>query len=66
MACPHTSSCELFPLFKLKTTLRVWQIRYCEGDYQSCERFKRSVCGEAMPSNLLPNGKVMELPRGGK
>jgi hypothetical protein len=54
-------SCELFPLFQLKSALRVWQINYCEGHWESCARYQASCGGQAVPINLLPNGKKITV-----
>jgi len=51
----------MYELFQLKGALRVWQINYCEGDYHRCARYQRAACGQAMPTNLLPNGKLLVL-----
>ena len=57
MACPHKETCELFPRFRLQNTLRVWQINYCEGEFQRCARYQLSNEGKQVPSTLLPNGR---------
>lgn len=59
MSCPHTTGCRLYPLFRMQAMLRIWQDRYCEGEYTQCERFKRATGKEAVPDNLLPNGKLL-------
>lgn len=56
----------MFPLFQLKGTLRVWQLNYCQGAFESCERFQKSCTGEAVEPNLLPNGKRLVLDPGVK
>ena len=58
--CPNMSNCRLYPLFKLAGTLKVWQINYCQGDYRTCERYKRTCCGEVVEDALLPNGKLLK------
>lgn len=57
--CTHATSCEMYDLFQLKGALRVWQINYCEGDFQRCARFQRACDGGRIPKNLLPNGKLL-------
>jgi hypothetical protein len=57
--CSHIPTCELYPLFGQKSTLRVWQVRYCEGDYQRCARYTLAGQGQPVPTNLLPNGKTL-------
>ena len=63
VTCSHMESCELFPLFQLKSALRVWQINYCEGDYTRCARYQASCSGDAVPINLLPNGKTIAVEK---
>jgi hypothetical protein len=57
--CPHATGCRLYPLFTMKTMLKVWQLTYCEGAFQSCKRFQQSARLEPVPDNLLPNGKIL-------
>ncbi len=59
--CPNSSSCELFPLFTLKSTLKLWQIKYCESDYERCARYSLTKSGKAVPPSLLPNGHSLRL-----
>jgi hypothetical protein len=59
--CSHVSSCELFPKFGLRGSLRVWQVFYCLGNYESCARFKASAEGRAVTPTLLPNGRELNL-----
>jgi hypothetical protein len=61
MACSHANTCPLFPLFSLKASLSVWQLHYCNGQFENCERLKRAKAGERVPPNLLPNGKSLDL-----
>jgi hypothetical protein len=56
------SSCNLFPIFKLRSSLRVWQTNYCESAFAQCERFKRAQSGSSVPANLLPNGELLNVP----
>lgn len=50
----------MFRLFTLSGTLAVWQTNYCSSDFERCERYKRACLGEAVPENLLPNGKLLK------
>jgi hypothetical protein len=59
MACSHVPTCQLFPLFKVKPSLRIWQMSYCENDFSKCARYKRSQAGEPVPVNLLPSGQIL-------
>jgi hypothetical protein len=60
VACPYTENCKLYPLFRLRASMKTWQIRYCDADFTACERYRRSQQGEDVPAELLPNG--MTLP----
>ncbi len=62
MKCPSTNGCPLFPLFRLKSSLGVWQIHYCENAFETCERYRLSKSGVRVPPNMLPNGRVLDIP----
>jgi hypothetical protein len=59
--CSHIDTCELFPKFGLKGSLKVWQTFYCEGTFEACARYKSSLAGRAPSPNLLPNGRELDL-----
>jgi len=59
MTCSHVASCPLFRLFTLNASLQLWRSNYCDGRFESCERFKLSLAGRQVPSNMLPNGKML-------
>lgn len=59
--CSHVSSCELFPKFGLRGSLKVWHTFYCEGHFERCERYQRALRGEPVPPHLLPNGRELNL-----
>lgn len=58
--CPHMDDCAMYPLLALSNVLKLWQDKYCAGDYQSCERFKRASRGAPVPAQLLPNGAMLK------
>lgn len=62
--CPQMDSCSMFPLLKLSGSLQSWKERYCSGDHQSCERYKRISKGLTVAPDMLPNG-VLLSERGG-
>lgn len=62
MACSRVVACPLFKQFSLKSSLKVWQSYYCEGDFTRCERYKLSSGACTVPPNLLPNGKLLDVP----
>jgi hypothetical protein len=55
-------TCALFPIFNLRSSLRVWQSNYCESEFTECERYRRSKSGSSVPMNLLPNGELLNVP----
>lgn len=63
MGCTHCQHCELYAQFALNPALQLWQVHYCQGDYQRCVRFQMSLRKETVPLNMLPNGTRVELPR---
>lgn len=61
-SCPRVPTCPLFARFKVKSSLAVWQSFFCEGTYDRCERYKLAAVGHAVAPNLLPNGRLLEVP----
>lgn len=59
--CSHVASCELFPKFKKRPSLGVWQTFYCHGRFTTCARYRLSLEGKPVPPSLLPNGKELNL-----
>ncbi len=55
--CPNKQSCQLFPLFRLRSSLQYWMEVYCDADYRRCVRYQRACEGSMPPPNILPNGK---------
>jgi len=53
------SDCGMYQLFTLSGTLSVWKMRYCQSEFEKCERFKRSARNEPVPNNLMPNGRLL-------
>ena len=64
--CPHMGDCEMYEMFELVGTLAIWQLRYCTGSFTTCERYCRTERGEAVPRNLLPNGRVLQKQETGR
>ncbi|HTN52608.1 MAG TPA: hypothetical protein VML50_09420 [Anaeromyxobacter sp.] len=60
-ACSHVATCELFPKFQRRASLKVWQTFYCEGRFPNCARYQLSLEGRPVPPNLLPNGRELNL-----
>jgi hypothetical protein len=63
MTCTHTGDCQLFPQFAAEPALKIWKQHYCEGEFKKCARFQRSLTGVAVPLELLPNGKELNVAR---
>jgi hypothetical protein len=64
--CTHVSGCSLFAMFRLESSGEVWKTLYCDGSFKRCARFKAATEGRSIPINLLPNGKMMDLPESGR
>jgi hypothetical protein len=52
----------MFAAFSLKSSLKVWQSIYCELQPSRCERLKAFKAKSPCPDNLLPNGKLVNVP----
>jgi hypothetical protein len=61
-SCPRIASCPLFQQFAMKSSLKVWQTYYCEGDFGRCERWRLAAVEKPVPVNLLPNGRKLDVP----
>ncbi len=59
--CPHLDSCELFPKFQKRASLKVWQAFYCDGKYDGCVRYRLALESKPISPNLLPNGRELNL-----
>jgi hypothetical protein len=57
------SKCELFPKFRLRASLRTWQINYCDADHSACARFVLVGAGQRPAPTLLPNGQHLPDPK---
>jgi len=57
--CPHMHNCEMYSVFQLAGILKTWQIRYCTGEFATCERYKRSSKGQPVEPELMPNGRLL-------
>ncbi len=60
--CPYTATCPVFATFRANGTLRIWQEHYCEREPGRCERLKAFLSGAPCPDNLLPNGRLVDVP----
>ena len=62
-SCPRVAAgCPLFRQFSMKSSLAVWQSYYCDGMYERCQRWQLVGKGQQVPLNLLPNGRLLEVP----
>jgi hypothetical protein len=57
--CPNMTNCEMYRVFTLAGALEVWKLNYCRADYARCERYKRTIAGQPVPVNLMPNGALL-------
>jgi len=60
--CPRVPTCPLFAQFKVKSSLKVWQSFFCEGTFDRCERYKLAARSLPVALNLLPNGRLLDVP----
>ena len=58
--CPHATHCEMFGLFGMQSALEIWKISFCEGDFPSCERYRRAQAGQPVPLHLMPSGALLK------
>ena len=61
-SCARVATCPLFKQFSMKSSLRVWQSYYCEGEFSRCVRWQLASTSKPVPQNLLPNGRLLEVP----
>jgi len=47
--------------FAADPSIELWKTHYCDGDYKRCVRYERSLKGQVVPLNLLPNGKEIVI-----
>ncbi|MCA9578627.1 MAG: hypothetical protein R3B40_07060 [Polyangiales bacterium] len=62
VACPNMGSCAMYGLFKHAGTLSVFKIRYCNGAFESCARYRVASEGRVVPLRLMPNGQTLKAP----
>ena len=61
-SCARVGTCPLFKQFSMKSSLQVWKTYYCEGDFGRCERWRLVTESKPVPQNMLPNGRLLEVP----
>jgi hypothetical protein len=49
----------MFPIFQNQHVLRIYQIQYCESQFENCERYKLASKGTMPRPELLPDGKLL-------
>ena len=57
------TGCAMYTLLTLSGSLQTWQIRYCKGDFESCERYRRTQQGRNVPAQLMPNGMLLKTKK---
>ena len=58
--CPLKENCPMYDVFVNQASIKFWQIKYCDNEYEECERYKCNIAAEDCPSNMLPNGKLLD------
>jgi hypothetical protein len=61
--CPNMHSCEMYAIFQHSGTLGAWQALYCTASFENCARYQRVALGHPVPANLMPNGKMLQVPK---
>jgi hypothetical protein len=61
-SCSRLRTCPLFRAFSIKSSAKIWRAYYCEGDFERCERWRLAEAGKPVPVNLLPNGRLLDVP----
>jgi len=51
----------MYPTFKSVTALTRWLEDYCLSEPARCERLRRFRGGQAVPSDLLPDGGTLNI-----
>ncbi len=59
VSCPRYSNCNLPTGLAMEAALRIWQSLYCEAAWERCVRRQRLDTGEAVPCNMLPDGRML-------
>lgn len=59
MPCPKVTHCRLFSRFKVRASLGIWAVYYCEGKFETCSRLRLYEQGAEVPDNMLPNGRLL-------
>ena len=56
----------MYGLFRYAGTLGAWKLRYCTADYARCARYQRPLAGRHVPTNLMPNGALLNKAAGAR
>jgi hypothetical protein len=47
--------------FAADPSIQLWKEHYCDSDFERCVRYQKSLQGQVVPLNLLPNGKEIAV-----
>ena len=56
--CPNVEACPIFKYFR-SYAKKAYMRMYCQGDFESCERYQLRAAGKPVPANLLPHGGTL-------
>jgi hypothetical protein len=59
--CARQAICPLFTVPAMAPALALWRAFYCDDRPERCERLRQLQAGNRPPSNMLPNGKLLQL-----
>lgn len=64
--CRFINRCPMYPRFRLKPVLQIYQARYCERRFESCARYKLAIMGTMPEPDLLPDGDTLTSSAAGE
>jgi hypothetical protein len=59
--CTRQGFCPLFAVPAMAPALALWRAFYCDDRPERCERLRLVQAYKKPPSNMLPNGKLLQL-----
>ena len=58
-SCRFVTRCPMFPMFRSRAVLRVYQVMYCHRSFERCARYKLASRGTMPEPTLLPDGATL-------
>lgn len=57
--CEFQDNCPIYKHFRTQVLKNIYIKKYCEGNHEECLRKIKRKNDEAVPDNLLPDGKEL-------